>query len=40
MSGSIVVPGIELISNKASPKCGLFAFDSIKSRTQQDEMKV
>ena len=31
MSGSIAVPGIELLLNKASPKCGLFAFDSVKS---------
>ena len=30
MSGSIVVPGIKLLLNKASPKCGLSAFDSIK----------
>ena len=31
MNGSIVVPGIKLLLNKAGPKCGLFAFDNVKS---------
>ena len=26
-----MVPGIELLLNKAEPKFGLFAFDSVKS---------